>query len=99
MRGFFVRMRSQVYPTRLRLLRPFLACQLGLPAPLAACGGDDDNNSVAVTTDDDACKKHKHPGTSSHHDAGTTVPVEFDAGMEIPGDPPKELANQACAAD
>lgn len=98
MRGFFVRMRSQVYPTRLRLLRPFLACLLALVAsPLVGCGGDDDD-SVAATTGGDAGTKHEHPG-NSEVDAAPWVPVDFDAGMEIPGDPPKELAGQACAAD
>jgi hypothetical protein len=79
------------------LLRPFLACLLALVAPLVACGGDDDD-SVSVSTDTDAGKQ-EDAGKNSEPDAGPFVPVEYDAGMEIPGDPPEELANQACAAD
>jgi hypothetical protein len=98
MRGFFVRMRSQVYPTRLRLLRPFLACLLALAVtPLVACG-DDDDDTISTSPDDDAGKR-EDAGKSDDLDAAPFVPPEFDAGMEIPGDPPKELADQACAAD
>src|SRR3954454_218741 len=96
MRAFFERMHSQVYPTRLRALRPFLACLLALSvAPLSACG-DDDDKGVTLTTDDDAGKEQ---GGHSKRDASTVTPIEVDAGMGIPGDPPKELADQACAAD
>jgi hypothetical protein len=102
MRPFFERMHSQVYPTRLRLLRPFIACALALAAaPLGACGGGGHHDGVGVpdptATSDAGGGKHDAGPPASDGDAA--LPIDVDSGMRTPGNPPPELAGQACAVD
>jgi hypothetical protein len=96
-------MQSQVYPTPLGLLRPFLICSLMLcTLALGACGGDDDSGTSVSTGGEDSGTdggRRKHDEVDEFDAAGFEQPMMIDAGTPIAGDPPPELEGQACAVD
>jgi hypothetical protein len=99
----FERMHSSVYPTRLALLRPFIACLTAIAmcgAGLTACGGGGGKKPVSVMTGPaDGGTSSKPHRDAAVIDSDAALPIEVDSGIPIPGSPPPELMGQACAVD
>jgi hypothetical protein len=95
-------MRSQAYLTLSGALRAIqlTSLVLALAVPFAGCGGDDDDDSTAVgPKPDGGTKNGQGDDGNGDLDASYARPITVDAGMDEPGDPPAELADQSCAVD
>ena len=87
-----------VHPARLCAPGPARIWSLGLlAAALCACGGGGGHHSVDVPGGPD--RDAGQHGGGSTLDGSFPLPVDYDAGTPIPGNPPPELEGQGCAVD